>query len=266
VVSNDFIPIFVNQGLFEQVDVAAMPNFKNLDPAWQKRSWDPDAKYSVPWVWGTTSYSVDTAVYKGPLDSLKTLFEPPAELQGKIGMFGSPSEVMSLALVYMGKPQCNTDPTDLKALDALLEAQKPFVKVYNSDGTVERQVSGETAMHQQWSGKAEATRQQKSTVVYVYPKEGVVGWMDNVAVPKGAPDMENAKAFLNFLMAPENIALQSAFSGYQNAVTGANKLLSAELGSSPEFNPPKDLKITFAPACPEKATRAYDRIWTKLRQ
>ncbi len=53
---------------------------------------------------------VDTAVYAGPLDSLKTLFEPPAELQGKIGMFGSPSEVMSLALVYLGKPQCNTDP------------------------------------------------------------------------------------------------------------------------------------------------------------
>ena len=266
VVSNDFVPIFVSQGLFEPVDVAAMPNFRNLDPAWQKRSWDPDAKYSVPWVWGTTSYTVDTAVYKGPLDSLKTLFEPPAELQGKIGMFGSPSEVMSLALVYLGKSQCNTDSTDLKALDALLEAQKPFVKVYNSDGTVERQVSGETAMHQQWSGKAEATRQQKATVKYVYPKEGVVGWMDNVAVPKGAPNLDNAKAFLNFLMAPENIALQSSFSGYQNAVVGANTLLSAELGSSPEFNPPKDLKITFAPACPEKATRAYDRIWTKLRQ
>lgn len=266
VVSNDFVPIFVQQGLFESVDVAAMANFKNLDPEWQKRSWDPDAKYSVPWVWGTTSYSVDTAVYKGPRDSLKLLFEPPTELQGKIGMFGSPSEVMSLALVYLGKPQCNTDPADLKALDALLEAQKPFVKVYNSDGTVERQVSGETAMHQQWSGKAEATRRQKSTVAYVYPKEGAVGWMDNVAVPKGAPNLENAKAFLNFLMDPQNIALQSAFSGYQNAVVGANTLLSAELGESPEFNPPKDLKITFAPACPEKATRAYDQIWTRLRQ
>ena len=49
-------------------------------------------------------------VYKGPTDSLKTLFEPPAELKGKIGMFGSPSEVMSLALVYLGKPQCNEQP------------------------------------------------------------------------------------------------------------------------------------------------------------
>lgn len=266
IISNDFVPIFANQGLLEDVDVASMPNFKNLEPKWQKRPWDPDGKYSVPWVWGTTSYSVDTAVYKGEADSLKALFEPSDDLKGKIGMFGSPSEVMSLALLYLGKDQCNTNPADLKQLDALLQAQKPFVKVYNSDGTTERQVSGETAMHEQWSGKALAAREQKSTIKYVFPKEGAIGWMDNVAVPKGAPDVENAKKFLNFLMDPENIALQQKSTGYQSAVAGSNKYLPPEVGNSPEFNPPADLKIVFAPSCPEKATRAYDRIWTDLRQ
>src|SRR4029079_10601210 len=175
---------------------------------------------------------------------LKPLFEPPPELKGKIGMFGSPSEVMSLALVYLGKPQCNTDPADLKQLNALLEAQKPFVKVYNSDGTTERQVSGETVMHEQWSGKALASRLQKPTVKYVFPKEGVVGWMDNVAVPKGAPDLENAKKFLNFLMDPENIALQQKSTGYQSAIAGSNKFLPPELAQSPEFNPPAHPKVT----------------------
>lgn len=266
IVSNDFVPIFVKQNLIQKVDVGGMANFKNVDPRWQKRPWDPDAQYTVPWVWGTTSYSVDTSVYKGPADSLKDLFEPSDDLKGKIGMFGSPSEVMSLALLYLGKDQCNSNPADLKALDALLEAQKPFVKVYNSDGTTERQVSGETVMHQQWSGKALASRQQKPTIKYVYPKEGAIGWMDNVAVPVGAPDLDNAKAFLNFLMDPENIALQQKSTGYQSAIVGSNKFLDADVGGSPEFNPPADLKITFAPACEEAATRAYDKIWTNLRQ
>jgi spermidine/putrescine transport system substrate-binding protein len=266
IISNDFIPIFVAQNLLQKVDVVSMANFKNLDPHWQKRPWDADAQYSVPWVWGTTSYSVDTAVYKGPTDSLGPLFTPPEELRGKVGMFGSPSEVMSLALVYLGKDQCNTNPDDLKALQALLEAQKPFVKVYNSDGNTERQVSGETVMHEQWSGKALASREQKPSIKYVYAKEGVIGWMDNIAVPVGAPDLDNAKAFLNFLMDPENIALQQKSTGYQSAVVGSNKYLPKEIGESPEFNPPADLKITFAPACDEKATRAYDKIWTDLRQ
>ena len=106
-----------------------------------------------------------------------------------------------------------------------------------------RNVSGETVMHQQWSGKGLATRQQKPTVKYVYAKEGAIGWMDNVAVPKGAPDVENAKKFLNFLMDPENIALQQKSTGYQSAVMGSGKYLSPDVGDSPEFNPPKDLKI-----------------------
>src|SRR5690242_10555706 len=57
IISNDFVPIFVNQHLLQEVGVASMPNFKNLDPKWQQRPWDPDAKYSVPWVWGTASDS-----------------------------------------------------------------------------------------------------------------------------------------------------------------------------------------------------------------
>ncbi|HVM86100.1 MAG TPA: extracellular solute-binding protein [Candidatus Binatia bacterium] len=266
IISNDFVPIFVKQGLFQKVDAGEMPNFKNVDPRWQKRPWDPNAEYTVPWVWGTTSYAVDTSVYKGPTDSLKTLFDPPKELQGKVGMFGSPSEVISLALVYLGKPQCNENPADLKELNALLQKQKPFVKVYNSDGTVERQVAGETLIHEQWSGKALNTRQQKASFKYVYPKEGMIGWMDNVAVPVGAPDLENAKKFMNFLMDPENIALQQKYTGYQSAIAGSNKFLPSDVGDSPEFNPPSTEKITFAPACEEKATRAYDKIWTALRQ
>ena len=110
IISNDFVPIFVAQGLLQKVDVASMANFKNVDPEWQKRPWDANAEYTVPWVWGTTSYSVDTAVYKGPADSLKDLFAPSEDMKGKIGMFGSPSEVMSLALVYLGKDAVQLQP------------------------------------------------------------------------------------------------------------------------------------------------------------
>ncbi len=75
--------------------------------------------------------------------------------------------------------------------------------------------------------------------------------MDNVAVPTGAPDVDNAKKFLNFLMDPKNIALQQESTGYQSAITGSNQYLAPEVGNSPEFNPPADLNIQFAPSCPE---------------
>ena len=97
VVSDDFVHIFVDQKLLEPVNASTMPNFKNLEPQWQKRDWDPTAEYTVPWQWGTTSFTYDTKVYPGPVDSLGTLFQPPAVFKGQVGMFGSPSEVINLA-------------------------------------------------------------------------------------------------------------------------------------------------------------------------
>jgi spermidine/putrescine transport system substrate-binding protein len=266
VITNDFVPIFIKEGLLKDVAVSELPSFKNLDPRWRQREWDPEARYTVPWQWGTTSFSDDTEIYKGPTDSLKLLFEPPAELRGKIGMFGSPTELMSLALVYLGKPQCNANPADLKQLEALLMAQKPAVKLYNSDGIIDRQAAGETVMNQIWSGDALRARERRASLKYVYPKEGVVAWMDNLAVPSTAENVENARKFLDFVMRPENIAIESAFSGYQSAVVGTNQFLSQEVGGAPEFNPPPDLKLNFIPSCPENAIRAYDKIWTALRQ
>lgn len=264
--SSDFVPILIQEGLIQKVDVSKMPGYDNLGTRWRQEPWDPGNQYTIPWQWGLTSYIVDTAVYKGPTDSLKVLFEPPAELAGKVGMFGSPSEVISLALIYLGKPLCDSDPADMKAVSALLEAQKPAVKLYNSDGIKDRMVAGETAMHENWSGDALRARLEKPTLKFVFAKEGGVLWVDNVAMATGARNPESAKKFFEFMLKPENAAMETNFAGYQNGVDASAKFIKPEYASSPEFNMPEDYKASFAKVCPEAATKAYDRIWTKLRQ
>lgn len=266
IVSNDFVKIFVQQNLIQKIDASTMSNFHNLEPRWQTRFWDPKAEYTVPWQWGTTSFTYDTKVYPEPVDSLATLFKPPAVFKGQVGMFGSPSEVIGLALIYLGYPPCDTDPAHLKETLALLEAQKPFVKLYNSDGIIDRLDAGEVTMSQQWSGDAMRARFAKPSLKYVYAKEGGAGWMDNLAIPVGAPDVDNAKKFINFMMDPQNAAIESNFAGYQNGVAGSNKFLDPKMGNAPEFNPPADYKIVFSPGCDAKATKDFDRIWTLIRK
>lgn len=264
--ADDFVPILINQKLIQPVDPASMPNYKNLQTRWQKPSWDPKGEYTVPWMFGTTSFAYDADFYKQPVDSFATLFKPPVELQGALGMFGSPKSVINLALIYLGKPLCNGDPATLKQVNDLLQAQKPFVKLYNSDGIADRLVTGETKINQFWSGDTLRARKQKPSIRFVYAKEGGLGWNDNLAVPAGAVNIENAKKFMNFMMDPENAAIQTNFAGYQNAVAGSEKFMRPELTSAPEFNPPADYKIVWAPSCPVSVTKAYDRIWTLLRQ
>ena len=89
--------------------------------------------------------------------------------------------------------------------------------------------------------------------------------MDNVAVLKDAPNMENAKLFQNFIMDPENAALISDFAKYANGIVGAEKFLPPELAQAPELNWPAGAGTgaRFRPA-PKDVNDTYNKIWTAL--
>jgi spermidine/putrescine transport system substrate-binding protein len=76
-------------------------------------------------------------------------------------------------------------------------------------------------MHQQWNGAFHRAHAQRASLVYVYPKEGIRLFIDNLAIPKDATNVKEAHAFLNWMMQPENIAAASNFAKYNNAITGS---------------------------------------------
>ena len=91
--------------------------------------------------------------------------------------------------------------------------------------------------------------------------------MDNVAVLKDAPNMENAKLFQNFIMDPENAALISDFAGYGNGIEGSDKFLPEEFANSPEIKAPAGSPTPeFVPPCPKPVLEMYNKIWTSLRK
>lgn len=103
---------------------------------------------------------MDSDIYGGDINTYGILFEPPADLQGKIGMFKGSGEVTAMAEIYLGHSRCNENPEYMKEVLALLQAQKPHVKVYNSDGILERLASGDTAVHTHWNGYSHRARRE----------------------------------------------------------------------------------------------------------
>ncbi len=264
--THNFVQIFVQEGLLEPINATQLENYSNIDPRWQNPDWDPGNVYTVPWNWGSTSFNVNTAIYDGPLDSFELLFKPPTVLHGRIGMLDSWDEVVPMALRYLGYDSCETNPQAFAEVLQLLEAQKPFVKMYNSEGVVENIVAGEVDMHTHWNGATLRARREIPTIRYVYPTEGVSGWMDNLAVAKGAPNYENALTFINWFLQPENAAMQSNFAGYANGVVGSEAFLLEDLRTAAEVVAPADALVVFAPTCPPEYVDLASRVWTRLKQ
>ena len=266
VISSDFVPIFVEEKLIQKIDGPKLAGFGNIEARWRGPAWDRGNDYTVPFDWGVTSFDIDTKHVKGPVDSLKTLFEPPDEAKGRVGMLSAPTEVMSQAELYLGMPPCQTDTAAMKRVSGLLEAQAPAVKVYASDGAIEREASGETWIIQIWNGDAARARLANPDIRFVFPKEGVVGWMDNMAIPTSAKNPENARRFMDFMLRPENAAISENFTHYSSAITGVGRFLDPSLRDAPELNVPKETKIVFTPTCPAPAIKLIDRVWTRLRR
>lgn len=264
--SSDFIPIFIDQHLIQEVDAGKWPDAKNIVARWRGPAWDKDNRYTVPYGWGVTAFIVNTKHVKGPVDSLKTLFEPPPEAKGRVGMMGAPTEVVSMAELYLGMSPCQTDVANMKKVAALLEAQAPNVKVYQSDGVIERTGSGETWIQQAWNGDAARARAVNPDLKFIFPKEGAIAWMDNVAIPVGAPHVENAKRFMQFILKPENAALIANFAHDKSAITGVEPFLDTSLKTAPELAVPDDYKLSVSPPCPAPALALIDKVWTRLRR
>ncbi len=264
--SQNFVPILINEGLIQKIAVHELPNYKNMKDKWKYPEWDPQQEYSGPWQWGTTSFSYNSELYSGKGASLKEFFEPSDELQGRLSVFQTPDEVISLANIYLGLPFCSEDAKQMKKIQDMLLKQKESVVAYNSETMSDLMSSGEAMMTNHWNGFSRLGRTNGAPIVYAYPKEGVVGWFDSMVVPTGANNVENARKFINFIMDPVNMAMLTEEAGYGDAIKGTEAYYSDDLKSSPEVNPPSDLKVFFAPTCSPKAQSLIDKVWTKVMQ
>src|SRR6201989_3391296 len=84
VVPSDYtVKIMIDEGLLEKTEPNAMPNGKNLDPRFVGIYWDNGRHYTAPWQFGTTTFEVNTDKYKGDINTLAILFNPPDELKGQ---------------------------------------------------------------------------------------------------------------------------------------------------------------------------------------
>lgn len=261
------VEIMANEGMLDTVERSELKNFNNIQKQWIDVSFDPGRKHSVPYQWGSTSFSVNRDVYKGDINTTDILFDPPAELSGKINMLDSQGEVILMAQLHLGQPQCSSDREQLKALDALLQNAKKHWASFGSDIAKDVLVSGDAAAGQIYNGFSQKAREEGANIEYAYPKQGYVAWMDSVVLLKNAPNRAAAIKFMDFLLEPENAAAVTNFAQYTAGVEGVAPLLNENLKNSPEASPPADAPAgTFIAVCTEEVQALYDAIWTRLKK
>ncbi|MEM9632686.1 MAG: extracellular solute-binding protein [Pseudomonadota bacterium] len=261
------VKIMANEGLLDTIADGELANKGNIEQQWLDVPFDPGRQSTIPYQWGSTSFSVDRNVFEGDINTTDILFNPPSELSGKINMLDSQGEVIAMASLHLGIPQCSNDREQLKVLNEMLQNAKPHWASFNSDTAKEVLVSGDAAAGMIYNGFSAKAREEGATVEYAYPKQGYIAWMDNVALLKDAPNRANALKFMDFLLDPENAAVLTNWTQYSAGVEGVAPLLDEALRTLPEANPPEGAgPASFIEVCDQATQEVYDKIWVNLKK
>ena len=124
-----------------------------------------------------------------------------------MSVLDSPSEVLLIALHYLGRDPNSHNDADWQAAAELMKKARPAITRFNSSGYINELANGSICMALGYGGdlniakrRAEAKAGQEIKVLAV--KDGVMMWMDSMVIPK-TQNVDNAHAFINYILRPE---------------------------------------------------------------
>jgi spermidine/putrescine-binding protein len=266
VVPSDYmVKILILEGLIQPLDHGRLPNRANLDPRFLDKPFDPGNRYSLPYFWGTTGLGYDLTKTGGPIDSWAAAFDPAHA--GRISMLDDMREAFGAALKSMGHSLNTTDPAILEQAAEKLKQQKPLVKTYDSGDFANILAAGDVDIAHGYNGQlAEVVAEEPERLAYVVPKEGATVWMDNVAIPAQARNLDSAYQFLDYIMRPEvNAQIVNGVS-YASANVPAKEFIEPEILNDPSIYPPDEVlaNCEFLDDLGE-ATTLMDKYWTEIK-
>ena len=95
-------------------------------------------------------------------------------------------------------------------------------------------------------------------------KEGLVGWIDSMVIPKGAPNRDNAIKFIEFMSQPENATEQMNFYAHSSPMKLIPENVVYTKEKAPELYP--EVPVEFSRTCSPAAQDLVTRVWTQLLQ
>ena len=248
---------------------------------------DPKNAHVVPYLWGTSGLGlnvdmVEAALGAGAaLDSWNLIFDPvSAQKLSKcgIGIVDAELDGFSAALLWKG---LDINASDDKAVLAVRDAYasiRPYIRKFSPSSELTRDLregrlcvvltySGDVDQANSMAKAAAAAAKTKAPEIrYVIPREGALRWIDVVAIPSKAENVDNAHRFVRYLMQPEVIANISSAVSYANANNEATALIDKSIAGNPSIYPPAEVQAKLLAATPLPADGAESRknAWNRI--
>ena len=280
--TGNFLSRQIQAGVFQKLQKDKLPNLKHM---WdfvsqQTDKYDPGGDYSINYMWGTIGlgYNVQKMTEimgTDKIDSWDILFKPENAAKFAdcgVYMLDSPSDMVPIVLQYLGIDPNSHEAEDLAKAEEVLLSIRPHIRKFHSSEYINALANGDICLALGFSGDLFQARDRAAdadqgvSVGYAIPKEGAQMWFDQMAIPADAPHVEEAHAFINYIMKPEVAAKASNYVFYANGNKASQEFLDPDVKDDPAVYPDEATlnKLFTLTPLDTKAQRNLTRLWTKV--
>jgi spermidine/putrescine transport system substrate-binding protein len=197
--TNDYVERMIVADMLLPLDHAKIPNLANVDPAFADPAFDPGLQHSMPYFWGTVGFGYRKSA--AAPTAFADLFESD-QYAGRIALLNSVDTILA-ALKALGYSLNTREPAEIDAAAALLIENKPKVKAFAPDTGQDLLIAGEVDVCFEYNGDILQVMEEDDDLDYAVPTEGSILWEDNMCIPRGGPNPENAHSFINYILEAE---------------------------------------------------------------
>jgi spermidine/putrescine transport system substrate-binding protein len=224
----------VEKGLLQKFNKDLLPNMSNVDPFYMARDWDPGNDYSVCKNWGSTGWFYDKTKITKPITTWQEFMDACAgEASGRCSWLDAGPNVCGPYFWANGINWTTEKAEDLDACEEYLVGTiAQHIKAFDSYPS-SALAEGAYDLSMAWNGDA---RQAYFRIADAggNPDNWVWGlgapateiWMDTYCIAAGAPNVEGAHAWINWLLTPEISIKDLNYHGYHSGMKQIDQLIA----------------------------------------
>jgi putrescine transport system substrate-binding protein len=282
--SANFLERQIKATVFRKLDKGKLPHLDAAWPAIAQRlaAYDPGNQYAVNYMWGTVGIGYNVKAVRRILgssrgiDSWTTVFAPGELMKFKdcgVHMLDSADDILLAALHFLGRDPNSPEPADLEKAAALVAAVRPAVRKFHSSEYLNALASGEICLAVGWSGDVKQAQKRAAEagngvdIGYALPKEGTQMFFDNFAIPADAVHVEEAHAFIDYMLRPDVAAKNANFLSYANGNLASQALIDPAILNDHTIYPDAAAmaRLYTVVAHDARTTRLMNRLWTRIK-
>lgn len=264
--SDYMIERLIREDMLEELDFSNIPNYEYVDESFKNPSYDPEAKYSVPYTWGRVGVIYNSLyVNEEDLTGWDVLWNN--SYAGKILMFDNCRDSFAIAQLILGKSINDESPETLNACAGLLKSQKNLVQSYVMDQIFDKMERGEAWLAPYYAGDYLFMLEENEDLGFFEPEEGYNLFVDAMCIPKSASHKEEAELLINFLCEPAISGENLEYLGYSTPISAAKEYMDEEVAEN-EIAYPSDEELArgqYFNALSEEGTQLMNSLWLEVK-